>query len=179
MSGEPEVVLYAYAKGWGSYQFVPERCWEERSRVMQAFFTARTWGEFWSLLPEAEAARLRRGLEERAEEWEPEDAARFRPRDDDGFDPRVLPGVEDGEYPDQLSVLAIDWFPRELLRDLDSVTGGPGSGLFLTMDGDGGPLPDVEATFARHGYRLVWDEERALKASGWWWDQVSMGRRPG
>lgn len=172
-------VFYAYAKGSDEYLFVPQEHAQHLSDVYRALLLSRTWGEFWATLPASEAMRLKASLAGRAAGEEPEDAQRFAPSDDGPFDPLVLPGVEDGDYPEQPSWLALDWFPRGLIEDLGGVTGGPGSGLFLRVEGDGGPLPGVEETFARHGYRLVWDEERVLKASGWWWDEVSLGRRPG
>lgn len=169
------MVLYAYARGEDEYLFVPERLWEERSQVMQAFFMAGTWGEFWSLLPESEETTLRRWLEERAEEEEPEDAARYRPRDEDFKDIYVLPGVEEGDYPDQLHHCTPVWFSRALIADLQVACGMPQKSWSFTFKGDGGPLSEVEKVFARHGYRLVWDAERVRKASGWWWSDASMG----
>lgn len=169
------VVLYGYAKGSGDYLFVPEVFAEERSDVMRAFFHSETWGDYWRTLPEAEAAKVKGWLADWAESSEPEEASMYRPLDTDYFNPLLIPGAQEAEYPDALEWLALDWFPRELINDLGGAAGGPGSGLSLYAQGDGERLPEVEAVFARHGYVLVWDQERVMKASGWWWGESGSG----
>lgn len=170
-------IHYAWAGGEGTYLFVPEDRVDDQVAIMTAFHEATTWGEFWGKLPPTEAATVREGM---AWRWEEDDDsapdAAFPYDGDTAMDVRVLPGVEDGDWPPMLNQQITEWFPRELLRDLKGLSSGPASGTSLTV----GPsdLADVAAAFTRHGYRLVSAPELVSRASGWWWQGKTLRAEP-
>src|SRR5690554_4656107 len=97
-------IYYAWAEAEGTYLFVPEDRVDDQVAIMTGFHEAGTWGEFWRTLPPSEAAKVRDGVVSRWEEADepaPEDA--FPYEGDAVMDWRLLPGVEDGDWPPLLN----------------------------------------------------------------------------
>lgn len=167
-----KLILYGFVEG--NYLFVPVELAEERSSIWKAFYLARTWGEFWRMLPDDEESHVKEMMELIAEDFEEPEAMEYRPKDADRFDRTLLPGVADFGYPRQLQHTIVDELPRDLLDEIGGVDESPGSDGALVLQGQGGRLVDVEEVFETFGFQLVWDEERVMKASGHWWERVSI-----
>lgn len=170
-------VFFAWAQGEGTYLFVPEDRVDDQVAIMTAFHEARTWGEFWRTLPPGEAATVREDVVWRWEEAEDPAPGDPFPYDGDAvMDWRLLPGVEDGDWPPLLNREITEWLPRELLGELKGLSSGPASGTFLTVGAS--DFAEVAAAFARHGYQLEAAPELVARASGWWWQGTALSAGP-
>ena len=84
----------------------------ERSRakrvaaIHEALETSETWGEFKRKLPDGEWAKIVESYD-----CDSDDA----PADDEPFDALQVWGYADGDYPDWLQQVMLEWFPRDLI----------------------------------------------------------------
>ena len=167
---EPPVVLYGYSPDEGTYLFIPEAQVDRLISIHGALWTSRTWGEFWSRLPTDERERLQDRLEWHANDAElygdPESAAEYRPIDTQEFDVNRVPGVEDGDYPRIIRRDLIEWIPADIIGTFGHWDSSPVSGDFLTIDPPNDRFAELEAAFAAHGFTLVRDDIRVLRANG-------------
>lgn len=97
-----EELVYGAIGDIGDGVFLPE----SHAVQLRAIIGSRTWGELRAIIG-AEAAS---DIHERTE---PEDEA--EPADEDPYDPEVIPGWGDGDWPDWPQQRMLDWMPADLL----------------------------------------------------------------
>ena len=77
------------------------------TQIRDAIEQSATWGQFKGALPEGE--------------WEScflahfEDHEENPPADDEAFEADDIPGYAEGDYPEWLTQIQLDWFPKELI----------------------------------------------------------------
>lgn len=106
-----------------------ERVRAERvAQIWTALMQSTTWGELKRSLPEGE--------------WEDYFEAYFEdndeevPADDEPFEAGCAPGHDDGDYPDWLRQVQLDWFPKELIDKYGDVCPSVLNGEFLDLPSD-------------------------------------------
>ena len=165
------VIAYAYSPEDDTFLFVPEDQVARLTAIHHALRTAETWGEFWSLLPGDERSGLKDQLEWLANDFEstgyPESALEHRPSDSDAFGDHDLLGLSEGDYPPIIQRDLVEWIPPEIIAEFGTWDSSPVSGDYLKMNPTTERFPELEAAFAAHGFRLVHDEIRVLRAAGW------------
>jgi hypothetical protein len=112
-NGRPERVVFA------------ERTRVEHvAQIWKALVQSTTWGGFRHNLPEGE--------------WDDNLADRFDeiPPDDEPFMADAVPGHADGDYPEWLRQVQLDWFPQELIDKYGDVRPSVLNGEFLDLPPD-------------------------------------------
>ncbi|MCA1790160.1 MAG: hypothetical protein LC667_09965 [Thioalkalivibrio sp.] len=108
---------------------------EGSAQVIDAYLEARTWGEFWQMLPDGSRDSLQGALLGREadrlcdEEGDPADAR--LPDDADGFDTSLLPGAEELEFPALAHIDGWHWMPEDICWAHGVSTGSPAAGLWV------------------------------------------------
>lgn len=93
--------------------FAPRRLAEWVSQIYSAISDSRTWGEFRVAMPADEYARIMEDQFDREDEP--------RPSDDSTFEPTVIWGVGDGDYPPFLAQSMDKWIPSHLLQQYATI----------------------------------------------------------
>lgn len=135
--------------------FVLERQAQELRELSHALHAALTWADFWTLIPEVAEEELRENLE-----W----ADLELPDDATPFDPMLLPGYDDGEYPQYAPAYGSAWMPQEIERRY-------GVGLESAHSGSWSEYPasheaDVVVELRKLGYTVRRDDALVAEACG-------------
>ena len=101
-----KVVCYVKQDSLGGYIFTTFERGEYVTAICKAINTAKTFGEFFKLLPSREVKVIKQGLK---------DNDHF-PEDEDFFDPMILPGFGDGDYPPWLATEVPKVLPSAILE---------------------------------------------------------------
>ena len=72
----------------------------------------------------------------------------------------------DGDYPHIIHRDLVEWIPKDIITGFRRWHLSPLCGYFLQNNPDNDPIPQHSAAFTAHGFHLVHDEERCLKAAG-------------
>lgn len=100
----------------GSALYLAELC--------RALRTSRTWGEFRAAAPEGEVESI---------EWSFQEAEIDRPADSDPFDPKVIGGYEDYDWPPWPMSETLDWMPRDIISTFGSIERTAVSGPYVAL----------------------------------------------
>ena len=113
----------------GDHLVFAERASAERvARIWTALEQSTTWGELRCNLPEGEwDDHFQLYFEDRDEE---------SPADDEPFESSFAPGHLDGDYPEWLRQVQLDWFPQELIDKYGRVRPSVLNGEFLDLPPD-------------------------------------------
>lgn len=152
---------------------------EELSAIHQALHTARTWSDFWRLLPKNERQRIRQSLVEEADDYEvtldSPDAAAYGLIDDAPFDDTHIlnpdsywPPVPDRDF--------VDWIPNEIVDEFGVRSTSMVSGEFVTFNITPERLEAFKAAFSKYGFQLVHDPKRIRMANGEYWRDQGQSR---
>ncbi len=95
------------SNGWDSVVFAERSRAERVAQIRAALENSATWGEFRRALPEGEWEDIFQDYYDDAEEKSPDD--------DKPFDSDDVPGYAEGDYPEWLQQVQLDWFPPELI----------------------------------------------------------------
>jgi hypothetical protein len=103
---------------WDSVVFAERSRAERVAQIRAALENSATWGEFRRALPEGE-------WEDRFQDYY-DDAAEQPPADDVAFViADAAPEYFDGDYPEWLRQVQLEWFPQELIVKYGGEVGGP------------------------------------------------------
>lgn len=109
LGGSVDVVyrLGVGSNGCDSVVFAERTRAERVASIIDALQNSTTWGEFRSALPEGEwAAHFKEYFG---------DAEEDPPTNDDAFEADDVVGYADGDYPEWLGQVQLEWFPKELI----------------------------------------------------------------
>jgi hypothetical protein len=95
------------SNGTDSVVFAERRRAERVAQIRAALENSATWGEFRRALPEGEWDDIFQDHYDDAEEESPDDDKPFHSDD--------VPGYAEGDYPEWLQQVQLDWFPPELI----------------------------------------------------------------
>ena len=170
------VVYYGEPKYSDGILLVRAEDFEYLSAIYQALYTARTWSDFWRLLPKDERQCIRQSLVEAADDYEvtldsPE-AAAYGLIDDAPFeDTHILnpdsywPPVPDRDF--------VDWIPKEIVDEFGMRSASMVSGDFVTFIVEPERLEAFKASFSEFGFQLVYEPQRIRMANGEYWRDQS------
>lgn len=104
--------------------FLPAQRAHELAAVHFAIATAATWRQFAQIVPAADWQDVLEGFK----------AFEFPPRLDDEFEQSMLPGFEDGDWPDWPEQHMMGWLPADIWRKFGVVHQSVINGPFLSID---------------------------------------------
>ena len=125
-------------------------------QLSHALNAALTWADFWTWIPEVDREELERCLADMDEEL---------PRDETPFDQSLLPGVNDGDYPEYAPAFGTDWMPRVIEEAY-----GVGVDSFVSgswFEYPGCHEADIVAKLRELGYSVRRDDELIAEACGY------------
>lgn len=183
MPEEKNELLYGQVEN--GLVFIPKHRAEELIAIQEAIHAAKTWGEFWALLPHQareEYADLLRSdyrtldeylAEERKfdpeiseldarTEWEASD--RRLPLDSDPYSFGEAPYIQEGDWPGWPAQEMASWVPRDIQKRFGTTGMSAVSGNFLELQPRDAAA--ICAAFASLGYRCQRDDAAVNQASG-------------
>lgn len=117
---------------------------ETLSATIHALETASTWAEFQRLMPPAELARVKQAMQDNDERM---------PSGSTAFDPELVPGFADGDWPAWIASTMLREVPEPVLQAFgqhaNSVLNGP-MVEFRSED-----LPAIKARLAELGWTVI------------------------
>lgn len=163
------VIRYAWSADQGSWLFVQDERVDYLTAIHHAIRTAKTWRQFWNLLPNYERDNLKDQLKwlasDAAADGDRENARRYRPKLADPFESGVLPGVGDGDYPPILNRDEVKWIPKDIVQRFGASDSSFSGGTFILFTQD--DPNELLSAFAEHGFNCIHDEMSVLRAAGW------------
>lgn len=118
------------SNGQDSVVFAERSRAERVAQIRAALENSATWGEFRRALPEGEWEDTFQDYYDDAEEEPPADDVAFVVND-------AVPGYADGDYPEWLRQVQLEWFPKELIAKYDGEVGETvHNGPALDLPGD-------------------------------------------
>lgn len=117
------------SNGVDSVVFAERQRAERVAQISDALENSTTWGEFRRALPAGE-------WEQRFQAYY-DDAEEQPPADEDPFDAEEIPGYTEGDYPEWLRQVQLEWFPRDLIVKYGGAVGVTvHNGPVLDLPGD-------------------------------------------
>ena len=132
--------------------FAPTRQVEDLRQLRRALAESATWGDFRSQAPSQYVAEVHELVEE-------------QPSDDDGFDPKVIPGYADADWPEWLQQEMLSWMPDDLTERFGKV----GESVFKesALEIEAGVAEDLAGELEKRGFSCTRDDKAILTAAGW------------
>lgn len=136
----------------GRAVFAPTQLVAELTQLRAAIDSASTWGEFRARVPARYVQEVHELLEE-------------APADGADFDPDEISGYGDGDWPEWLHQVMLDWMPKDLIERFGTVEQSVHNGPFLEVEP--AAADDLAHALEERGYSCTHDDAAIAAAAGW------------